>query len=93
MSEQQHPKEYTAMGADLKAIEDFIYSTMNHTREWELAENAYQRILSCSRPQPKEYNKPGCFGAFGKGKFAHLRDCAKGYCQWEPRCKQSQEDY
>jgi hypothetical protein len=43
--------------------------------------------------QPKEYNKPGCFGAFGKGKFAHLRDCAKGYCQWEPRCKQSQEDY
>lgn len=50
--EQQQPKEYTAMGADLKAIEDFIYSTMNHTREWELAENAYQRILSCSRPHP-----------------------------------------
>ena len=45
------------------------------------------------QPELNEDNKPGCFGAFGKGKFAHLRDCAQGYCHWEPRCKQSQEDY
>jgi hypothetical protein len=50
MSSEQ-PKEHQIDGADLKAIEDFIYSTMNHTREWELAENAYQRILTVrSRP-------------------------------------------
>ena len=49
----QQPKEHQIDGADLKAIEDFIYSTMNHTREWELAENAYQRILTVrSRPHP-----------------------------------------
>ena len=48
-------------------------------------------------PAQQELNdneKPGCFGAFGKkGKFARLRDCANGFCQWESRCKQSQEDY
>jgi hypothetical protein len=38
-------------------------------------------------------NKPGCFGAFGKGRFSHLRDCANGFCRWESRCKQSREDY
>jgi hypothetical protein len=48
----QQQQQFVA-GADLKAIEDFIYSTMNHTREWELAENAYQRILTTrSRPHP-----------------------------------------
>jgi hypothetical protein len=47
----QPQREQPVDGADLKAIENFIYSTMNHTREWELAENAYQRILTArSRP-------------------------------------------
>lgn len=38
---------------DLKAIEDYIYSSMNHTDEWRKAEQAYQNILSArSRPAP-----------------------------------------
>lgn len=32
--------------SDLKAIEDYIYSSMNHTPEWRKAEEAFQRILS-----------------------------------------------
>lgn len=37
-------------GKDIKAIENYIYSSMNHTPEWEKAEQAYQNILS-SRTQ------------------------------------------
>ena len=41
-----------------------------------------------------EENKPGCFGAIGKGRFQETRDCRNGKgCPWEPRCRQSQEDY
>ena len=50
-------------------------------------------MTPAQQPELNDDSKPGCFGAFGKGKFAHLRDCAQGYCHWEPRCKQSQEDY
>ena len=57
---QQPQREHPIDGADLKAIENFIYSTMNHTKEWELAENAYQRILTArSRPHtPAPEHKP-----------------------------------
>ena len=41
------------LAKDLKAIENFIYSTMNHTPEWKAAEQAYQNILNTrSRPAP-----------------------------------------
>ena len=40
-------------GKDLKAIEDYIYSTMNHNPDWRKAEGAYQNILAAhSRPAP-----------------------------------------
>lgn len=40
---------------DLKAIENFIYTTMNHTLEWKAAEQAYQNILNArSRPAPEQ---------------------------------------
>lgn len=35
----------------LKPIEDYIYSQMNHTPEWEQAERAFQYVLH-SRPYP-----------------------------------------
>lgn len=43
-----------------------------------------------------EDRKPGCFGAFGKGRWQLLRDCKSSTgrgCPWEPRCRQSQTDY
>lgn len=43
-------KQKTPYAKDLKAIEDYIYSTMNHTPEWEKAEQAYQNILSSHTP-------------------------------------------
>ena len=51
-------------GKDLKAIEDFIYSTMNHTPEWEKAEQAYQNILR-SRPAPQQQNL-SCLGQYDR---------------------------
>lgn len=40
---------------DLKAIEDYIYSSINHTEEWKKAEQAYQNILNTrSRPAPSQ---------------------------------------
>lgn len=40
---QQPQREQQIDGADLKAIENFIYSTMNHTREWKLLEIYYEQ--------------------------------------------------
>ena len=43
---QPHPQQQFVAGADLKAIEDYLYSNFNHTPEWKKAEAAYQNILS-----------------------------------------------
>ena len=49
---------------------------------------------SGKRAELREENKPGCFGAIGKGRFADTRDCRNGTgCAWAARCRQSQEDY
>jgi hypothetical protein len=80
MTNPQQQREQLVDGVDLKAIEDYIYSTMNHTPEWKRAEQAYQNILTArSRPHTPEPELPENYWhcPFRKG-------CEDGesWCSW-----------
>jgi hypothetical protein len=84
MTQQQ--REQLVDGVDLKAIEDYIYSTMNHTPEWKRAEQAYQNILTArSRPHTPAPAAPVDFTCW-RGDCKLHDDCIHSYGQEYPPC-------
>lgn len=73
-----HPQqEFTARSSELKAIEDYIYSTMNHTPEWRKAESAFQRILSRDKtPSPAAPTKQAYIYGYEDGFNAAKQEAA-----------------